>query len=101
MPSAQELIAHGRTEEEICELIGADWLVYQDLKDLIASSSEGNPAIKDFDCSVFNGHYATGDVDRRYLDRLEADRNDDVKRQQELALSGGGSGIGLHNEEAV
>jgi len=101
MPSAQELIAHDRTEDEICELIGADWLVYQDLNDLIASSSEGNPAIKDFDCSVFNGQYATGDVDRRYLDRLEADRNDDVKRQQELALSGGGAGIGLHNEEAV
>ena len=35
MPAASELIAHGRTEEEVRELIGADWLVYQDLDDLI------------------------------------------------------------------
>ena len=31
MPSASELIAHGRTVEQVCEKIGADWLVYQDL----------------------------------------------------------------------
>lgn len=101
MPSAQELIAHDRSEDEICELIGADWLVYQDLDDLVASSAEGNPEITDFDCAVFNGQYVTGDVDRGYLDRLEADRNDDNKAQQEQALAGDGAVIGLHNDDAL
>jgi amidophosphoribosyltransferase len=94
MPSATELIAHGHEEEEICRLIGADWLVYQDLPDLIASSREGNPHIDDFDCSVFDGKYVTGDVDQVYLDRIEALRNDDAQSagHEEASV------IGLHNE---
>ena len=57
MPAKSELIAHGHTTEEICELIGSDGLIYQDLDDLIASAREGNPEIEQFDCSVFNGEY--------------------------------------------
>jgi amidophosphoribosyltransferase len=79
MPSASELIAHGRTEEEIQELIGADWLIFQDLPDLIAASQEGNPDIKKFECSVFDGKYITGDVDAAYLKALEKSRNDRAK----------------------
>lgn len=67
MPSAQELIAHDRTEEEISSLIGADFLVYQDLNDLVDSVKEGNPNIKKFDCAVFDGHYVTGDINQDYL----------------------------------
>src|SRR5690606_36140277 len=83
MPAADELIAHGRTEEEVCKLIGADWLVYQDLEDLVASSAEGSPKIKEFDCAVFNGDYVTGDVSQPYLDRIAAERNDANKSQRE------------------
>ncbi|AOS98598.1 Amidophosphoribosyltransferase [Microbulbifer aggregans] len=79
MPSSEELVAHGRTTEEVCEVIGADWLIYQDLEDLIESSGEGNSAIEKFDCSVFNGDYVTGDVDEQYLERLHAERNDQAK----------------------
>ncbi len=71
MPAASDLIATGRTVEEVQELIGADWLVYQDLEDLVACAREGNPSIERFDCSVFDGHYVTGDIDQEYLDRLE------------------------------
>ena len=81
MPSSEELIAHNRTVDEIKELIGADWLVYQDLDDLIRCSSEGNPSIASFECSVFNGEYVTGDVDQKYLDWLDESRND---KAQEL-----------------
>ena len=81
MPSSEELIAHNRTVDEIKELIGADWLVYQDLNDLIRCSSEGNPSIANFECSVFNGKYVTGDVDQKYLDWLDESRND---KAQEL-----------------
>ena len=74
MPTAAELIAHGRSEKEVEALIGADWLVYQSLEDLIASVSEENPALREFDCSIFDGAYITGDIDRTYLERLEVSR---------------------------
>lgn len=83
MPAKSELIAHGHTEQEVCELIGADGLIYQDLDDLIASATEGNPEITEFDCSVFNGKYVTGDIDDAYLERLEKSRNDGAKRKVE------------------
>jgi len=79
MPAASELIAAGRTDKEVEELIGADWLIFQDLDDLIASAHEGNPAIKSYECSVFNGEYVTGDVDEVYLKRLENLRSDAAK----------------------
>ena len=80
MPSASELIAAGKTDAEVEKLIGADWLIYQDLEDLIAAAAEGNPAITQFECSVFNGEYITGDVDEVYLKRLANIRNDAAKR---------------------
>lgn len=102
MPSANELIAHDRTVEEVCREIGADWLIYQDLEDLIAASAEGNPEIKDFECSVFTGHYITGDVNQHYLDELDAARND-VMRSMKQKEEGETTVIGLHNDasEAV
>lgn len=99
MPSASELIAHDRTELEVQELIGADWLVYQDLDDLIACSSEGNPAIRQFDCAVFNGEYVTGDIDSAYLEKIDAQRNDANKLGNDSHLeTGDGVFIGLHND---
>jgi len=83
MPAKTVLIAHGHTEQEVCDLIGADGLIYQDLDDLIASAREGNPEITEFDCSVFNGKYVTGDIDDAYLERLEKSRNDGAKRKVE------------------
>jgi amidophosphoribosyltransferase len=98
MPSASELIAHGRTVEEVCELIGADWLVYQDLDDLVACSREGNPEVDGFDCSVFNGEYITGDVDQGYLDRIEFLRNDEAQLERRALMQAEGAVVGLHND---
>lgn len=99
MPSAHELIAHNRTEEEVAEAIGADWLVYQNIDDLIAASAEGNTEIPKFDCAVFNGEYVTGDVDQTYLAKLEAARNDLAKIQREDATEAANqsSMVGIHN----
>jgi len=69
MPSAEELIAHGRDISEVCDAIGADRMVYQDLPDLIAAVREGNPELQHFDCSVFTGDYVTG-VPDGYLNEL-------------------------------
>ena len=82
MPAASELIAAGKTNSEVEELIGADWLVYQDLDDLIAAAAEGNPTIGRYECSVFDGKYITGDVDEVYLKRLENIRNDAAKQSK-------------------
>ena len=86
----------GRTQE-IQRLIGADWLVYQDLEDLIAASREGNPEIDQFDCSVFNGEYITGDINDGYLEQLEAARNDSAKKQKVTQLAVNSESIDLHN----
>jgi amidophosphoribosyltransferase len=78
MPAPEELIAHGRSEAEIERLLGADWLVYQDLDDLVAAVGEGNEALTGFDTSCFSGEYVTG-LDTEYLDRIAAQRSDDAK----------------------
>lgn len=93
MPAAHELIAHGRTEAEVEKALGCDWLIYQDLEDLIEAVGRANPAIQEFDTSCFNGHYVTGDIDTAYLERLSAHRNDKAKTLREE----GGTIMGLHN----
>lgn len=82
MPTKDELIAHGRSVEDIAEAIGADWLVFQDLDDLVNAVRRGNRNITEFDCSVFTGEYVTGDVTVSYLDHLESLRNDSAKEKR-------------------
>ncbi|MFL9925666.1 amidophosphoribosyltransferase [Herbaspirillum lusitanum] len=88
MPTRDELIAFGRTEEEVCREITADALVYQDVEAMKRAISDVNPALKSFEASCFDGHYVTGDISREYLDRIEFARKnpkptlDDVTRSQ-------------------
>ncbi len=98
MPSASELIAHNRSDQEVCELIGADWLVYQDLEDLVACSREGNSQVDGFDCSVFDGAYITGDVDQHYLEHIDRLRNDDAQSRMRSHFQEEGAVVGLHND---
>ncbi len=72
MPTTHELIAHGRTESEICDKIGADALFYQTLEDLIDAVGDGFP-IEQFDASCFTGEYVTGGVSKEYLGQLNGD----------------------------
>ena len=97
MPAASELVAYGRTEEEIGKLIGADGLIYQKLDDLVRSAREGNGKIGRFECSVFDGDYVTGDIDAAYLDRLSLARNDKAKQRREKDLRADSTVIELHN----
>ncbi|MCW5621732.1 MAG: amidophosphoribosyltransferase [Burkholderiales bacterium] len=76
MPSARELIATGRDDEEIAREIGADCLVYQDLDALVEGVTSVNPRVKNFETSCFSGVYITGDVTPEYLAGVEANRND-------------------------
>lgn len=74
MPTRHELIAHGRSDQEICEAIGADALIYQGIADMRSDVQGFNPQVKCLEASCFDGHYITGDVTPALLDRLEAAR---------------------------
>lgn len=96
MPSANELIAYGREIDEIGELIKADGLIFQDIDDLVEAVREENPSITQFETSVFNGKYITGDVDNSYLERIDMARSEGAKNamiQTEL------SNLEMHNLE--
>ena len=80
MPSASELVAYGRSDEEVCREIGADKLIYQDLQDLIRAVHQGNRKLQGFEDSVFTGEYVTGDVRPEYLVALDNLRNDGAKQ---------------------
>lgn len=89
MPAASELIAHGRTTDEICTAIGADGLIFQDLSVLYDAAREGNPALTHFEDSVFTGKYITGDVSEEYLKELEQTRSEQARQanNQEALMS--------------
>jgi amidophosphoribosyltransferase len=79
MPSVEELVAHDRSEDEIQAILGCDWLIYQDLKDLEDAVSGPKHAIEHFDSSCFNGQYVTG-IDPGYFERVQKLRSDDAKK---------------------
>ena len=85
MAATTELVAHQRTEKEIEAFILADWLIYQDLDDLISTVQVGNKKISQFECSIFDGKYVTDDIDDKYLKNLEDVRNDKSKLSRKSA----------------
>ena len=84
MPSSTELVAAGRTEKEVQAVLGADWLIYQDLPDLIRAVQEGNEELTAFDTSCFSGEYVTG-LDPHYLEQIQMLRSDDAKAARRSA----------------
>ncbi|MCB1751283.1 MAG: amidophosphoribosyltransferase [Gammaproteobacteria bacterium] len=81
MPAADELVAHGRSEDQVREIIGADRLIFQDLEDLIKAVRKlGKSEVERFDTSVFDGQYVTGDVSNHYLEQLQLLRSDSAKQ---------------------
>jgi len=74
MPTQSELIATGRSDEEIARAIGADSLIYQDLADMQQSVRDLNPKMSRFEASCFDGEYVTGDITAEYLARLGQSR---------------------------
>ena len=96
MPTRDELIAYGRSTEEVCREITADALVYQDVDALKRSISDVNPDLTNFEASCFDGVYVTGDVTAEYLDGLEYARHnpkaapaeDAARTQLNLNLAG-------------
>jgi amidophosphoribosyltransferase len=84
MPSVEELVAHGRSEQEVQELLGCDWLIYQDLADLEAAVAGPKFPGRQFDSSCFNGEYVTG-IEPGYFERIQQLRSDEAKKKRRLA----------------
>ena len=85
MPATKELVAANKSHDEIANAIGADWLIYQSLGDLIESVKEGNPGIEEFETSIFTGHYITP-LGETYLSDLESSRQDQAKQGREVNI---------------
>ena len=81
MPSREELVAHGRTEKEIEQLLGCDWLIYQDLADLETAVAGPKFPGRRFDSSCFSGEYVTG-IDPDYFERIKQLRSDEAKKKR-------------------
>ena len=86
MPAAKELVANGRSIAEVEKIIGADWLIYQDLEDLIQAVRYEEAGVESFDTSCFSGEYVTGNVSRAYLDELELVRSDTAKARRDAEV---------------
>ncbi len=78
MPTSSELVAHGRSVDEIRQIIGCDALIYQDVEGMKRAvqkaSSASGPRLDGFDASCFDGVYVTGDVSAEDIERLNAGR---------------------------
>jgi len=75
MPTRAELVAHGRTVEEIRQVIGCDALIYQDVNAMKQAVGKINPAVRGFEASCFDGVYVTGDISEAEVAALNEGRN--------------------------
>lgn len=87
MASKDELVAHDKTPQQICKIIRADKLIYQDLDALVWSVQQGNPNITQFDASCFDGQYITNDVDKSYLKEVEYQRHHTTASEASVACN--------------
>ncbi len=74
MPTVEELVAHGRTVEEVRQIIGADALIYQDVDAMKQAIGSLNEKIRGFDASCFDGVYVTGDIQAADIERMNSAR---------------------------
>lgn len=96
MPSSNELIAYGKTVDEVCTMIRADGLIYQSLEDLEKAVRLENPELNQFETSVFSGKYVTDDINEEYLSFLDSVRNDDAKADK--AWNDSAENLEIYNE---
>ncbi len=97
MPTKEELIAHGRSIEEIRAYIGADALIYQDVDAMKRVVAALRPGLAGFEASCFDGHYVTGDVSLADFEAMREQRtsqpgDEDAEARSRLALQSGSEG---------
>jgi amidophosphoribosyltransferase len=85
MPTPQELVAHGRTPEEVRQSIGCDALIYQDVDAMKQTIGALNPALAGFDASCFDGHYVTGDITPEDIERMNRGRDQTEEGEEDAS----------------
>ncbi|TAG26289.1 MAG: amidophosphoribosyltransferase [Burkholderiales bacterium] len=90
MPTQTELIAHGRSMDEIRDYIGCDALIYQDVSGMKDAIRKLNPKIENFEASCFDGVYITGDIAATDAQRINANRSGEENAEDASRLA-------LHN----
>ncbi|MEO0880544.1 MAG: amidophosphoribosyltransferase [Pseudomonadota bacterium] len=81
-PTKDELLAHGKTVEEMREEIGCDSLAFLSLDGLYAAMGKGP---RDKAAPAFTDHCFTGDYPTRLVDQNEIDRNAMIEQLSFLA----------------
>jgi amidophosphoribosyltransferase len=72
MPTRRELIAHGRSIEQIAAELSADHLVYQSVAGMNRAILDGQSTVTELEESCFTGEYLAGRVDAEYLAWVES-----------------------------
>lgn len=85
MPTPQELVAHGRTPEEVRQSIGCDALIYQDVDAMKQTIGALNPSLAGFDASCFDGHYVTGDITPEDIERMNRGRDQTEEGEEDAS----------------
>ena len=83
MPTRSELVAHGRTVEEIRQVIGCDALIYQDVDAMKQAVGKINAKVQGFEASCFDGVYITGDISDDEVTALNEGRNRGAEEESE------------------
>jgi amidophosphoribosyltransferase len=83
MQTKAEFIARNADVAEIAARIGADRVLYQDLRDMEQAVKRQNPAIRSFCKACFTGEYPTGDVSKSYLEQIEEEREHYKQKQSQ------------------
>ena len=97
IPTRTELVAYERNEEQVAQILGCDWIIYQNLKDLEDSVREagecsGEAFPQDYESSCFSGKYVTGEnINDSYFSKLHDLRNDTAQEQRRFARMDSGS----------
>ena len=94
MPTKEELIAHGRSIEEVRQYIGADALIYQDVDAMKRVVAALKPGLSGFEASCFDGTYITGDVSAEDFATMREQRQSQAEEEDgpartRLALQSG------------
>jgi amidophosphoribosyltransferase len=87
MPTPEELIASGRTQDEIRDFIGADALIYQDVDAMKRVVAKLNPLVASFEASCFDGRYITGDVSVEDFNTMQTQRRSQQAEEDDPARS--------------
>lgn len=87
MQTRTEFIAANATPRQIAIKIGADGVVYQDIKDMANAVKFRDTSVRSFCMACFTGQYPTGDISRELLNQIEEERDSNKAKQLGISIT--------------